>query len=617
MNRRNPLGEPVWALDSTWKKRKEALVTFPSGFSILELCAGAGTASLALKLLLGSDCLAGAWDTDNNLESIYKLIHGNHPGVHLGQTRGDILNTPLHAFPCANAVVCGPPCQPYSSYGQRGALDDPRAAPFQRCIDIVAELSSRRQSSQAPLMFAIFENTLGITQRLGGVGEPPLKEFLRKLRNRLGSEWSFSSVHVNSLDFGLPQSRNRVYVLGRRLEFYPKTLPAHPERFQFRVKAKQLLDLTDTRNAIEYTLLQEEGILAMKNKFMSSMRSTSCKGLFAFVEVGRDPTLRTLWRGASPKEDICECLRASGPQLHVFSLGEGIRDLSIDRGLRIHERAALQGFPSAIGQLPFTETAGRRIFGNAMSVPVVGSILAQELLAIEEFVGRATLERYMSPSVVAIAETQRYVPRTPPARHRYGWDSLRSCFRGDRTPPWVSQSQGGQGPRVPDSLPDDIQVAIAEAADQAPSTRPSTRTRSRSHPAIDATAERGPKRRRESDAAGSMSILEPQRTQDSLGSLNADCAQLCEEELPEGPWRPVRPLAPRCEELPEGPWRPVRPLAPRCEEVYEEELPEGPWRPVPPRATVRATVVQSSSAIQASSSQDHDMDSGEESPCIW
>ena len=115
MNRRNPLGEPVWALDSTWKKRKESLVTFPSGFSILELCAGAGTASLALKLLLGSDCLAGAWDTDNNLESIYKLIHGNHPGVHLGQTRGDILNTPLHAFPCANAVVCGPPCQPYSA----------------------------------------------------------------------------------------------------------------------------------------------------------------------------------------------------------------------------------------------------------------------------------------------------------------------------------------------------------------------------------------------------------------------------------------------------------------------------------------------------------------------
>ena len=315
------LEQPPWAADPTWQEHRQALVTFPSGFTVLELCAGAGTASLALKLLLGSECLAGAWDTDSNLECIYERVHGPHAQAHLGPQRGDILRTPLNAFPCANAVVCGPPCQPYSSYGQRGALDDPRARPFHRCIEIIAELDSRRtrEVNQASLMFVIIENTLGITQRPGGVQEPPLKGFLASLRRQLGSEWSFTFMQVNSADFGLPQSRTRVYVVGRRLEFYqPRRLPGHPERFHHRVSSGQLLDLTDNRNATGYTFLADEGMRAWKGKFRAAMLDKRNKGTFAFVEVGRDPTPRTQWRGATAKVDICECLRARGPQLHVF-----------------------------------------------------------------------------------------------------------------------------------------------------------------------------------------------------------------------------------------------------------------------------------------------------------
>ena len=74
-------------------------------------------------------------------------------------------------------------------------------------------------------------------------------------------------------------------------------------------------------------------------------------------------------------------MRASGPAMHVFALGEGLYPLSLDRPLRMRERSGLQGFPASIGNLQFDETVGRRIFGNAMAVPVIGSILAQELLS--------------------------------------------------------------------------------------------------------------------------------------------------------------------------------------------------------------------------------------------
>eukprot|EP00975_Prorocentrum_lima_P035115 7379130-Prorocentrum_lima.AAC.1 len=63
--------------------------------------------------------------------------------------------------------------------------------------------------------------------------------------------------------------------------------------------------------------------------------------------------------------------------MFVVSLGDGF-PCTIDRLLRVEERAAFQGFPRHIAELPITDTIGRRIFGNAMSVPVVGSVLAME-----------------------------------------------------------------------------------------------------------------------------------------------------------------------------------------------------------------------------------------------
>ena len=77
--------------------------------------------------------------------------------------------------------------------------------------------------------------------------------------------------------------------------------------------------------------------------------------------------------------------------MHVFALGEGLYPLSLDRPLRMRERSGLQGFPASIGNLQFDETVGRRIFGNAMAVPVIGSMLAQELLSFMDSLPRAAL----------------------------------------------------------------------------------------------------------------------------------------------------------------------------------------------------------------------------------
>ena len=82
------LGEPpAWTSDPVWQTHCQGLDSLPICPSILELCAGAGTASIALQLLLGAGKarLAGAWDTDVGCLGIHQIVHGGgQPGLHFG-----------------------------------------------------------------------------------------------------------------------------------------------------------------------------------------------------------------------------------------------------------------------------------------------------------------------------------------------------------------------------------------------------------------------------------------------------------------------------------------------------------------------------------------------------
>ena len=82
---------PPWTTDSVWQDTIASLVNFPPGVSVCELCAGAGTATIALKLLLGQDkaVLAGAWDISPGLVPIFRIVHGNLDNrINLGPDRG-------------------------------------------------------------------------------------------------------------------------------------------------------------------------------------------------------------------------------------------------------------------------------------------------------------------------------------------------------------------------------------------------------------------------------------------------------------------------------------------------------------------------------------------------
>lgn len=108
-------------------------------------------------------------------------------------------------------VFGGPPCQPFSLGGLRKCWDDSRdmVPQFLRCIEEVR-----------PYCF-LMENVIGLTQKKA----KPYFESLIESFSALGYEVNWSIL--NSSEYGVPQNRKRVIVIGcrERLLLFPR--PTH------------------------------------------------------------------------------------------------------------------------------------------------------------------------------------------------------------------------------------------------------------------------------------------------------------------------------------------------------------------------------------------------------
>ncbi|WP_294314033.1 DNA cytosine methyltransferase [uncultured Sphingomonas sp.] len=119
-------------------------------------------------------------------------------------------------------VAGGPSCQVFSTAGSRGSLGDPRGELFEHFVRVVRESQPR---------FFVMENVRGLLSAAArhrplnkrGPGHPPLEP-----DEELGSAFQVVAEHLrglgyytvfdvlNSADFGTPQTRQRLLLLGSR-----------------------------------------------------------------------------------------------------------------------------------------------------------------------------------------------------------------------------------------------------------------------------------------------------------------------------------------------------------------------------------------------------------------
>lgn len=121
-------------------------------------------------------------------------------------------------------LVGGPPCQPFSKSGywhsgDARRLTDPRAATLREYLRVLEDT--------LPEVF-LLENVPGLAFSQKDEGLSYLRDAVAEINRRAGVSYAVSAAQLNSVEFGVPQLRERVFVVGHRggKEFsFPK--PTH------------------------------------------------------------------------------------------------------------------------------------------------------------------------------------------------------------------------------------------------------------------------------------------------------------------------------------------------------------------------------------------------------
>lgn len=130
-------------------------------------------------------------------------------------------------------VAGGPPCQPFSVGGRGRADKDPR--------DMFPE-AMRAVDEVRPQAF-LFENVAGLTR-------PRFQSYLRGVISSLasvGEGYKVASMVANAADYGVPQIRRRLFIVGFRRDLgicWEPPAPTHPRERWVSV-AQALADLPD------------------------------------------------------------------------------------------------------------------------------------------------------------------------------------------------------------------------------------------------------------------------------------------------------------------------------------------------------------------------------------
>jgi DNA (cytosine-5)-methyltransferase 1 len=313
-------------------------------FTFIDLFAGVGGMRIGFQRA-GGICVFSS-EFEKNAQATYFQNHGEFPF-------GDITKVPVKDIPEHDVLVAGFPCQPFSHAGLKLGIDDTRGTLFHNIAEILKAKKPK---------FALLENVKGLISHDKGY---TLQVILRTL-TAIGYSCNISKgvikkgtpkeiqaeakkMVLKSIDFGVPQNRQRIYIVlwrdGSLDNFeYPK--PSG--------KLTRVGDVLEANPDPKYTISDRLWNGHKRRKIDNKING---KG-FGFGLVNSDsPYTNTI--SARYYKDGSEIL---------------IEQKNLNpRKLTPREAARIQGFPEEF--IPsFSNVNAYKQFGNSVSVPVIENI---------------------------------------------------------------------------------------------------------------------------------------------------------------------------------------------------------------------------------------------------
>ena len=300
-------------------------------FKFIDLFAGIGGMRIPFERLGGTCVFSSEWD-----EHAQKTYYHNFGEIPAGDiTKVDEIEIPDH-----DILLAGFPCQPFSIIGDKHGFEDTRGTLF---FDIARILKQKFPSA------FLLENVRQLVTHNKGRTFAVIQKKLSQLGYTLYHEI------LNALDFGLPQKRERVFIVGFQepIAFdFPKGIGRY----------KPLSEILESDDEVDPNLYASERI--------RKSRHEKCKN---------DPFFPSIWhenKGGNISVLPFSCALRAGASYN-YLLVNGIRRLSGREMLR------LQGFPDDF-KIVGNMMQVRKQTGNSVAIPVVHAIAESMLRALHK-----------------------------------------------------------------------------------------------------------------------------------------------------------------------------------------------------------------------------------------
>jgi len=302
------------------------------GYTFIDLFAGLGGFRLALESL-GAKCVYSS-DWDKFVQEVYKNNFGETPD-------GDITKVDETKIPDHDILCAGFPCQPFSISGKKRGFEDNRGTLF---FDVARIVKCKKPK------VVFMENVKNFASHDNGKTLEVVKSKMKELG------YSFSYKVLNSVSYGVPQNRERIYMVcfrndidGDKFSFpKPVGLTKHVEDYLLNDE-KLVADLYVNRPDTYYLDMEDNKYsdksirLGIVNKGGQGERIYSTKG-------------------------IAITLSANGGG--IFSKTGGYLVNNKPRRLHLRECARLMGFPDSY-IMSSNKNQAYKQFGNSVVIDVL------------------------------------------------------------------------------------------------------------------------------------------------------------------------------------------------------------------------------------------------------
>jgi DNA (cytosine-5)-methyltransferase 1 len=359
-------------------------------FNYLTIATGIGAPEEAVRNLPNWNCKAFS-EIDRYPKSYFKKRNPNS-GVDLDDFT-KLTDKQISAIGAVNLIIASLPCQSFSVSGNRKGFSDARGNLFFDYLRIVKMLRPD---------YLVMENVKGLQNHDGGKTLATIETEIEKLGYQI--EWNI----LNSKDFGVPQNRERIYLIGRHSRTKPKgaffPLRSHYKEDSRRVgeEVSYCLDANYAKGT-NTTLKGRRQLIQVNQPVHSNNRVYNPEGLAPTLNTmqggNRQPFILTERRTEEAKKIRREHKAKTGKDFSprrgkevvprtdglvgTLTTSPTIEQTLVDEHARVRrltplECWRLQGFPDECydlaNEIGLSNTRQYKALGNAITVPVFRAI---------------------------------------------------------------------------------------------------------------------------------------------------------------------------------------------------------------------------------------------------